>query len=494
MDTSSTLLGYMTEAVDDLIEVSEQGSHIVLEDPTISNVHLRIYSIRYDPGIEPFVYAENLSTNGVQWLSEDHKTLGPFPIPKGEAILLSNGDKLLLSNRTVFVFQTRLPASQLLTSTQLQEQADPDCRQILEKAAFDNLFAMTDRKLGSGISGRVFMVIDRLWLRQMACKIIQLKKCHTDRMHDIVTKSGGCGKKNNLARLWREVDLLKELSHPNIIKIDRVFHTEFNIYIIEEFITGGDLMSYIERHGWRVNPEESCLVIYQILKAVSYLHQNNITHRDLKPENILMSTTATGARVVLTDFGGATRTVANSKGISSRMQTMTGTPHYVAPEIRGKNSMVEQPGYTSAVDMWSIGCVAAAMLIGRPAFTVNETSTGRHDSAAAVIAAAAKCDLRVLDDPDIWGDIGIQAKDFIKRLLVLDERDRLTADQALSHVWFTEERYRQPVMARYDHAVAGWKPNYPGWDFKEHLDRFINARITASDVSFTFCLILSVFS
>ncbi|KAL8933664.1 MAG: hypothetical protein Q9211_005653 [Gyalolechia sp. 1 TL-2023] len=140
---------------------------------------------------------------------------------------------------------------------------------------------MTDRKLGSGISGRVFMVIDRLWRRQMACKIIQLKKCHTDRMHDIVTKSGGCGKKNNLARLWREVDLLKELSH--------------------------------------------------ILKAVSYLHQNNITHRDLKPENILMSTTATGARVVLTDFGGATRTVANNKGISSRMQTMTGTPHYVAP-------------------------------------------------------------------------------------------------------------------------------------------------------------------
>ncbi|KAL8933663.1 MAG: hypothetical protein Q9211_005652, partial [Gyalolechia sp. 1 TL-2023] len=99
---------------------------------------------------------------------------------------------------------------------------------------------------------------------------------------------------------------------------------------------------------------------------------------------------------------------------------MLGAERYDS-EIRGKNSMVEQPGYTSAVDMWSIGCVAAAMLIGRPAFTVNETSTGRHDSAAAVIAAAAKCDLRVLDDPDIWGDIGIPAKDFIKRLLVLDE-------------------------------------------------------------------------
>lgn len=315
----------------------------------------------------------------------------------------------------------------------------------------------------------------------MACKIIQLQKCHTDPMHSTVTRSGGRSNKTGLARLWREVDLLKELSHPNIIKIDRVFHTEFNIYIIEEFITGGDLMSYIERHNWRVNPEESCLVIYQILKAVSYLHHNNITHRDLKPENILMSTTAIGTRVVLTDFGGATRTVANTKGISNRMQTMTGTAHYVAPEIRGKNSRVQQPGYTSAVDMWSIGCVAAAMLIGRPAFTINETTTSRHDSAAAIIAAAAECDLRVLDDPRIWGDIGMQAKDFIQRLLVLDECTRLTADQALSHVWFTDERYQEPIMARYDQTVTGWKPNYPGWDFKEHLDRFINARIAESD-------------
>lgn len=152
-------------------------------------------------------------------------------------------------------------------------------------------------------------------------------------------------------------------------------------------------------------------------------------------------------------------------------------------EIRGKNSLVQQPGYTSAVDLWSIGCIAAAMLIGRPAFTINETSTSRHDSAAAIIAAAAECDLRVLDDPDIWGDIGMEAKDFIKRLLVLDERARLTADQALSHAWFTEERYPEPIVARYDHAVAGWKPDYPGWDFKEHLDRFIDSRIAESDVS-----------
>lgn len=254
-------------------------------------------------------------------------------------------------------------------------------------------------------------------------------------------------------------------------------------YIIEELITGGDLMSFIERNDWRVDAEESCLIVYHILQAVLYLHQKGITHRDLKPENILMSSTASGARVIVTDFGGSTRRTTEGKGVSSRMQTMTGTAHYEAPEIRGKNSLVQEPGYTNAVDMWSIGCVTAAMLIGRPAFALSQASTSRQDSAARVIAAAAECDLRVLDRPEVWGDIDVQAKEFIRRLLVLDERARLTARQALEHNWFTQERHKQSIAIRYDQAIAGWTPGYLGWDFKEHLDRFIEARIPKSDVS-----------
>ena len=102
-------------------------------------------------------------------------------------------------------------------------------------------------------------------------------------------------------------------------------------YIIEEFVTGGDLMSYIERHDWRVASDECCLIVYQILKAVSYLHQCGITHRDIKPENILMSSTHPGARVILTDFGGAIKVKMDGQQMSNRMLTMTGTRHYVAP-------------------------------------------------------------------------------------------------------------------------------------------------------------------
>lgn len=117
-----------------LLETTDVPSQIVLTDPTISNVHIRIYSIRYDPDVEPFVYAENLSLNGVAWLHQRGTKCEAFPIAKGKAVLLSNGDKIKLCDRTTFTFETRLPPSQLLTSTQLQEKENPDCRQVLEKA------------------------------------------------------------------------------------------------------------------------------------------------------------------------------------------------------------------------------------------------------------------------------------------------------------------------------------------------------------------------
>ncbi|KAL9036556.1 MAG: hypothetical protein Q9180_004232 [Flavoplaca navasiana] len=291
------------------------------------------------------------------------------------------------------------------------------------------------------------------------------------------------GNKAQTAKIWREVELLRELSHPNIIRINRVFYTDYNMYIIEEFVTGGDLMSHIERHDWRVASDECCLIVYQILKAVSYLHQCGITHRDIKPENILMSSTHPDARVILTDFGGAIKVKMDGQQMSNRMLTMTGTRHYVAPEVRGNNSLVKQSGYTRAVDMWSIGCVTVAILVGRSACAISPSFEGRRDSAGAIIAAAAEHDLGVLEDPEVWGDTDPQPKDFIRRLLVLDEKERFTADQALMHEWFTQEGDRQPLLRRYEKAVAGWKPMWPGWDFKQDLEAFVDRRIPSYDVS-----------
>lgn len=96
-------------------------------------------------------------------------------------------------------------------------------------------------------------------------------------------------------------------------------------YIIENLIAGGDLRSYVDQTNGPLADTDASLIVYQILKALEYLHGIKITHRDLKPENVLMSFPAVGARVILTDFGHSI------KAPKSRMQSCVGTADYVAP-------------------------------------------------------------------------------------------------------------------------------------------------------------------
>lgn len=137
---------------------------------------------------------------------------------------------------------------------------------------------------------------------------------------------------------------------------------------------------------------------------------------------------------------------------------------------------MKQLGYTMAVDMWSVGCVTSALLAGKSYFVNTQDSEYRHNSSAAIIKAAAECDLDRLDSSSAWLGVEQQTKDFLKRLLVLDEKTRLTVKQALEHSWFTEGSKRLFLEQTYTRIVEGWKRWSPGWDFVEHLDRYIKAR------------------
>ncbi|KAL8867459.1 MAG: hypothetical protein Q9174_005652 [Haloplaca sp. 1 TL-2023] len=240
-------------------------------------------------------------------------------------------------------------------------------------------------------------------------------------------------------------------------------------------------MSYIDRHNGKADTDEACLIMYQIVKAVSYLHGEGVTHRDVKPENILLSTTKPGARVILTDFGAVAKFNKGPWGRSKRMQTMIGTVNYVAPEVRGANRHSKQPGYTSAVDMWSIGCVTSVLLTGSSAFVVSQVSADRQASAATIIEAAAKCDLRRLDNSQVWDGIDTRAKDFIKHLLILHEGQRLTAYQASTHDWFMQKRPRVSIERRYNQAIADWTIHFTARDFKKDIAHFIDRRIPKDD-------------
>ena len=102
-------------------------------------------------------------------------------------------------------------------------------------------------------------------------------------------------------------------------------------YIIEDLIAGGDLASYINQRGGRLENDDACAITYQITKALQYLHKQSIVHRDLKPENVLLSSPNPGARAILTDFGQAIKPVVGKGTKSKRMQTMCGTLDWVAP-------------------------------------------------------------------------------------------------------------------------------------------------------------------
>lgn len=153
-------------------------------------------------------------------------------------------------------------------------------------------------------------------------------------------------------------------------------------------------------------------------------------------------------------------------------------------EVRGENRTVNQAGYTKAVDMWSVGCVTTALLAGKSYFVNTQDSDYRRNSSAAIIKAAAECNLDRLDNSSAWLDVNPQTKGFVKELLVLDEKTRLTAQQALNHLWFTEGSRRAALEKTYKQIIEGWKPWSPGWDFITHLDCFIEARIPQKDVAY----------
>ena len=93
-------------------------------------------------------------------------------------------------------------------------------------------------------------------------------------------------------------------------------------------------MSYIERPRTKICDGEACIIVYQVLRALDYLHRHGICHRDLKPENILMSTPAPGARIVLADFGHAIKLSGGEQAHTRRMKTASvGTDYYVAPYV-----------------------------------------------------------------------------------------------------------------------------------------------------------------
>ncbi|ETI23516.1 hypothetical protein G647_05318 [Cladophialophora carrionii CBS 160.54] len=447
----------------------------VLNDPYVSKRHLRIYTVVYEDDepseVENLVYAEDLSLNGTYWN-------GSF-IGKGNGgFLLSDGDTLRLSRRTYLIF-TAMPSCRTPETF--------DYIQETEMAKFGKDYTLSDRLLGSGAFGKVFMAIEQSTRHQVACKVVdlrvlmpgaQIKFGRADqpvaaeeidnRTQVRKLKAWALQQKRKdalerqLSKYYREVDILASISHPNIIGIEKVYITDNTMYIMQEIVTAGDLFSYIESKDGKLLEVEAAVIIRQILMALSFLHSKNIVHRDIKPDNVLMTSLAAGCRVILTDFGAARR-IENRL---HRMSSIIGTHEYAAPEILGylKSSVEpERPGYTRSVDMWAVGCVTVVLLTGGLAFC--DPSTNKYSE-----RLAGDCNLNFLRDSKEWQSVRQRPKEFVERLLVLEEEARLTADGALQHPWFYNEVHKNDFEDLYQRTIKHWCPRIPRSNIVEFQD------------------------
>ena len=155
----------------------------------------------------------------------------------------------------------------------------------------------------------------------------------------------------------REISLMKELKHVNIVRLHDVIHTETKLILIFEFCDQ-DLKRYMDTHGERgaLDPNTVRSFMYQLLKGTAFCHENRVLHRDLKPQNLLIDR---DGNLKLADFG-----LARAFGVPLRTYTHeVVTLWYRAPEI-----LLGGRQYSTGVDMWSVGCIFAEMCTRKPLF------------------------------------------------------------------------------------------------------------------------------
>ncbi|KAG1938099.1 death-associated protein kinase [Pimephales promelas] len=225
----------------------------------------------------------------------------------------------------------------------------------------------------------------------------------------------------------REVDILQDLQHPNIISLHDVYENRTDVVLILELVSGGELFDFLAQKE-SLSEEEATEFIKQILNGVQYLHSKKISHFDLKPENImLLDNNIQLPRIKLIDFGLAHRI---KDGVE--FKNIFGTPEFVAPEIVN----YEQLGLEA--DMWTIGVITYILLSGASPFL--------GDSKQETLANISAVNYEF--DEEFFGNTSELAKSFIRELLVKDTRKRLKIQDALNHPWIKPINPRQALVRR----------------------------------------------
>ena len=233
-----------------------------------------------------------------------------------------------------------------------------------------------------------------------------------------VYKKSDLREKNQENNTKSERNLLTQINFPFIVEVKFAFQTDSKLFLVQEFIQGGDLFFHIHS-GQKFSTQKTKFYLVEIILAIEFLHKNNMIYRDLKPENILIDSKG---HIKLTDFG-LSKIVTN---IEEKSFTICGTLQYIAPEI------ISGEGYNESVDWWSLGIIMYEMLTGKLPFKFNFDSQEEQN------------DLNIYDKKIKYPSwIEENAKDLINKLLNKNPEKRIGsgkegAENIKKHPFFSD--------------------------------------------------------
>lgn len=265
-----------------------------------------------------------------------------------------------------------------------------------------NYYKLEQTPLGEGAFGEVRKGTRKSNGQEVAVKIMN-KKTLT---------------KEDIVALQTEVEILTQVDHPNVVKLFEVYEDAHKFYMVLELMTGGELFDRVVEKD-HFSEQEAANTIRPIVDALRYCHTMGVVHRDLKPENLLYASKDKDSIIKIADFGLARFFMSNEL-----MMTQCGTPGYVAPEI------LEGKGYDQGVDFWSVGIILYILLCGFPPF-YDEDTLKLYE-----LIKRAKFEF----PSPYWDDVSDSAKDLIKRLLCVDPKRRLKAEEILAHPWMAGDK------------------------------------------------------